>query len=191
MSKAFSRLDANTRESRANDVLAGHHPDRRRERELAARATVDDDPHHPALAGRGHDEIFEIEPGAFDDRSDQADDPLTGRGGHVDLTFAGWGAVRSPVESGLARALQRVGRAGHLVGQTSKGRMIPRTNGDLLVTVEVVVPQRLSKEQRDALSAYAAASSGQDPRADLVARAADAAARASSAHAGPTAGETT
>jgi tripartite-type tricarboxylate transporter receptor subunit TctC len=26
-------------------------------------------------------------------------------GGHVDLTFAGWGAVRSPVESGLARVL--------------------------------------------------------------------------------------
>jgi tripartite-type tricarboxylate transporter receptor subunit TctC len=26
-------------------------------------------------------------------------------GGHVDLTFAGWGAVRGPVESGLARVL--------------------------------------------------------------------------------------
>ena len=45
-------------------------------------------------------------------------------------------------------------------------------------------------ELREALSAYAAASSGQDPRADLVARAADAAARKHSAHTGPKAGET-
>ena len=38
--------------------------------------------------------------------------------------------VESP--GGVARALQRVGRAGHLVGGTSKGRLIPKTAGDLL-----------------------------------------------------------
>ncbi len=32
----------------------------------------------------------------------------------------------------VARALQRVGRAGHLVGRQSKGRLIPKTIGDLL-----------------------------------------------------------
>src|SRR5262245_22015994 len=32
----------------------------------------------------------------------------------------------------VARALQRVGRAGHLVGQKCKGRLIPKTPGDLL-----------------------------------------------------------
>ncbi len=32
----------------------------------------------------------------------------------------------------VARALQRVGRAGHLVGQQSKGRLIPKTIADLL-----------------------------------------------------------
>src|SRR5205823_3412481 len=38
--------------------------------------------------------------------------------------------VESP--GNVARALQRVGRAGHVVGQKSKGRLIPKTAGDLL-----------------------------------------------------------
>ncbi len=38
--------------------------------------------------------------------------------------------VESP--GGVARGLQRVGRAGHLVGQTSKGRLLAKTAGDLL-----------------------------------------------------------
>ena len=46
--------------------------------------------------------------------------------GAVDLVCQ----VESP--GNVARALQRVGRAGHLVGQTSKGRLIPKTLGDLL-----------------------------------------------------------
>jgi molecular chaperone DnaJ len=49
-----------------------------------------------------------------------------------------------------------------------KGRGIDsgRRRGDLLVTVEVAVPSRLSKEQRAAVEAYAAASSD-SPRAHL------------------------
>src|SRR5262249_10839241 len=46
--------------------------------------------------------------------------------GAVDLVCQ----VASP--GNVARALQRVGRAGHLVGQKSKGRFVPRTCADLL-----------------------------------------------------------
>jgi len=46
--------------------------------------------------------------------------------GAVDLVCQ----VESP--GNIARALQRVGRAGHLVGQKGKGRLIPKTAGDLL-----------------------------------------------------------
>src|SRR5207302_8611683 len=38
--------------------------------------------------------------------------------------------VESP--GAVARGLQRVGRAGHLVGRVSKGRLIAKTSGDLL-----------------------------------------------------------
>src|SRR5205823_8715308 len=46
--------------------------------------------------------------------------------GAVDLVCQ----VASP--GSVSRGLQRVGRAGHLVGQKSKGRLIPRTPMDLL-----------------------------------------------------------
>jgi ATP-dependent Lhr-like helicase len=46
--------------------------------------------------------------------------------GAVDLVCQ----VESP--GSVSRGLQRVGRAGHLVGQTSKGRLIAKTAGDLL-----------------------------------------------------------
>jgi ATP-dependent Lhr-like helicase len=46
--------------------------------------------------------------------------------GAVDLVCQ----VESP--GNVARALQRVGRAGHLVGQSTKGRLIPKTLPDLL-----------------------------------------------------------
>jgi molecular chaperone DnaJ len=48
------------------------------------------------------------------------------------------------------------------------------TNGDLLVTVQIAVPARLSSVSRDALKAYADATAGQDPRAELMDRAKDA-----------------
>jgi molecular chaperone DnaJ len=74
-----------------------------------------------------------------------------------------------------------------------RGRGVRRkdgTRGDLLVTVEVAVPQRLSKEAKDALSAYAAATADSDPRADLTARAKAAASHRTAAHhTGPNAGE--
>ncbi|MEV8206513.1 molecular chaperone DnaJ [Streptomyces sp. NPDC079189] len=41
------------------------------------------------------------------------------------------------------------------------------TRGDLLVTVEVAVPQELGPEAQDALEAYRKATAGEDPRAEL------------------------
>ena len=51
-----------------------------------------------------------------------------------------------------------------------KGKGVHRTNknGDLLVTVEVAVPHNLSRDARNALEAYAAATADHDPRADLL-----------------------
>ena len=50
-----------------------------------------------------------------------------------------------------------------------KGRGVAATKrtGDLLVTVSVAVPQRVDGAARDALDAFAAATVGEDPRADL------------------------
>jgi molecular chaperone DnaJ len=62
--------------------------------------------------------------------------------------------------------------AGTSSGRTLRvrGRGVRRkdgTAGDLLVTVQVAVPQRLSSDAREALEKYAAATAGDDPRAHL------------------------
>ena len=49
-------------------------------------------------------------------------------------------------------------------GLTVKGK-----KGDLLVTVEVAVPQRVDGKARKALDEYADATASDDPRADLIA----------------------
>lgn len=51
-----------------------------------------------------------------------------------------------------------------------KERGVPRKrgNGDLLVRIEVAVPQNLNNEQRKALDDFVAASGDDDPRADLM-----------------------
>jgi molecular chaperone DnaJ len=54
-----------------------------------------------------------------------------------------------------------------------KGRGVPRKGspGDLLARVNVVVPQRLTDEAREAVEALQAQEQGEDPRAELFARA--------------------
>ncbi|MCY1210406.1 Chaperone protein DnaJ [compost metagenome] len=54
-----------------------------------------------------------------------------------------------------------------------KGRGVKhaKATGDLLVTIDVVVPQKLTKEAEDAVKAFAAATDGQDVRAGLAAKA--------------------
>jgi molecular chaperone DnaJ len=64
-----------------------------------------------------------------------------------------------------------------------KGKGIRRkdgTNGDLLATVEVNVPQNLTGEARDALQQYAERTADHDPRKDLFALAEGASARSTS-----------
>jgi ATP-dependent helicase Lhr and Lhr-like helicase len=52
--------------------------------------------------------------------------------GHIDLVVQ----IESPKE--VARGLQRVGRAGHIVGMPSKGRIIPKTRADLLEAAAIL-----------------------------------------------------
>ncbi|MDQ3825059.1 MAG: molecular chaperone DnaJ, partial [Actinomycetota bacterium] len=55
-----------------------------------------------------------------------------------------------------------------------RGKGITRRDGrsgDLLVTLQVVVPTKLDRKAKDALDSYAKATAGDDPRADLFDRA--------------------
>ena len=67
--------------------------------------------------------------------------------------------------------------AGTMHGTTFrlKGRGVPSAkgrDGDLLVTVDIAVPHKMSKQAREALEQYMAATADDDPRDDLLARAA-------------------
>jgi ATP-dependent Lhr-like helicase len=62
--------------------------------------------------------------------------------GAVDLVCQ----VESP--GGVARALQRVGRAGHVVGRSSKGRLLAKTHGDLLETAALARAMRRGEVER-------------------------------------------
>lgn len=63
--------------------------------------------------------------------------------------------------------------SGRVVRVRGKGITTSKGIGDLLVTVQVVVPQKLTGAAREAVEAFAAATAGEDPRADLAARAAE------------------
>ena len=114
--------------------------------------------------------------------------PLFGRDGDnltltVPVTFAEaalGGDVAVPVPTGgtVKVRLAEGTQSGRVLRVRGKGvRRKDGTHGDLLVTVEVAVPNRLSSEARDALKAYAEATKDHDPRADLMARAKDGGAR--------------
>jgi molecular chaperone DnaJ len=103
--------------------------------------------------------------------------PLFGRRGNdltitVPITFpeAALGAdVAVPTLDGAPVKVRipagtRSGRTFRLRG---KGVAARRKTGDLLVTVEVAVPQKLSAEERRAVEALAAAADGASPRAHL------------------------
>jgi molecular chaperone DnaJ len=63
--------------------------------------------------------------------------------------------------------------SGRALRVKGRGVQTARANGDLLVTVQVVVPQKLSRKAKQALEAFAAENDGEDVRAGLAARAAE------------------
>jgi molecular chaperone DnaJ len=74
------------------------------------------------------------------------------------------GTVKLKVPAGTAN-----GRTLRVRGKGIAGRHGRR--GDLLVTLQVAVPTKLEREAKAALEAYAEATAGDDPRAELFARA--------------------
>jgi len=58
-------------------------------------------------------------------------------------------------------------RSGRTFRVRGKGVAARRKTGDMLVTVEIAVPQKLSAEERRAVEALAAAANGASPRAHL------------------------
>ncbi|MFJ3407986.1 DnaJ C-terminal domain-containing protein [Promicromonospora sp. NPDC090134] len=63
--------------------------------------------------------------------------------------------------------------SGRALRVKGRGVRTAKATGDLLFTVQVAVPQKLSKKARQALEAFAAESDGEDVRAGLTARAAE------------------
>ncbi len=74
------------------------------------------------------------------------------------------GTVSLKIPAGTAN-----GRTMRVRGKGITGRH--GRSGDLLVTLQVVVPGKLDKAAKEALQAYAQATAGEDPRADLLTRA--------------------
>jgi molecular chaperone DnaJ len=60
------------------------------------------------------------------------------------------------------------GRTLRVKGRGVRGR---QRTGDLLVTVQVTVPQRLDRDAKAAVESFAAATAGENPRGELLARA--------------------
>jgi molecular chaperone DnaJ len=109
------------------------------------------------------------------------DHPLFQRDGdnikvHVPVTFpeAALGAqIEVPTITGeLVKMKVPPGTpSGRTLRLKGRGVSTPKVTGDLLVTIDVVVPQNLSKEAAAAVEAFAAATADANPRAGLAAKA--------------------
>jgi molecular chaperone DnaJ len=107
-------------------------------------------------------------------------DPVFGRKGDdltvtVPVTFdeAALGAqVDVPTLDGTVRVKVPAGTpSGRTLRVKGRGITNGKATGDLRVTVQVAVPQKLTDEAKAAVEAYATATAGEDPRAELMARA--------------------
>jgi molecular chaperone DnaJ len=106
---------------------------------------------HPVFTIDGHDVRVTV-PVTF---------PEAALGAEVEVPTPDGGTVRLRVPAGTPS-----GRTLRVKGRGVRGR----ETGDLLVTVQVAVPQRLDGDARAAVEAFAAATTGENPRADLLAR---------------------
>ena len=84
-------------------------------------------------------------------------------GAQIDVPTLDGGTVRLKVAAGTP--------SGRILRAKGRGVTTVKGTGDLLVTVQVLVPQRLSSEAKAAVEQFAAAMANDDPRADLLARA--------------------
>jgi molecular chaperone DnaJ len=60
--------------------------------------------------------------------------------------------------------------SGRTLRVKGRGVQTTRRTGDLLVTIQVAVPQKVDGKAREALEAFTVATAGEDPRADLMRR---------------------
>ena len=105
-------------------------------------------PHH--LFGRRGDDLTLAVPVTF---------PEAALGADVRVPTLDGGSVKLRIPPGT-----RSGRTMRVKGKGVPGR---KGTGDLLVTVEVAVPQKLTDDERKAVEALAAATDGRSPRAHL------------------------
>ncbi len=105
--------------------------------------------HHP-LFGRRADDLTLTLPVTF---------PEAALGADVRVPTLDGGTVKLRIPAGT-----RSGRTLRVKGKGVPGR---KKTGDLLVTVEVAVPQKLSEDERKAVEALAAAADGRSPREHL------------------------
>lgn len=105
---------------------------------------------HPVFSLDGNDVRVTV-PVTFDEAA---------LGAGVDVPTLDGGAVRVKVPEGTP--------SGRTLRVKGRGITTPKGSGDLLVTVQVVVPQKLSAAAREAVQAFGIATSGEDPRADLM-----------------------
>jgi molecular chaperone DnaJ len=104
---------------------------------------------HPLFGRRGDDLTLSV-PVTF---------PEAALGADIRVPTLDGGSVKLRIPAGT-----RSGRTLRVKGKGVPGR---KRTGDLLVTVEVAVPQNLSNDERKAVEALAAATDGKSPRAHL------------------------
>ena len=95
---------------------------------------------------------------------------------HVPVTFAEaalGGQIEVPTITGdtVKMKVPAGSSAGRTLRLKGRGVHTAKATGDMLVTLDVLVPQNLSKEAKAAVEAFAEATKGEDPRHGLLARA--------------------
>jgi molecular chaperone DnaJ len=104
---------------------------------------------HPVFARRGDDLTLNL-PVTY---------PEAALGADVRVPTLDGGSVKLRIPAGT--------RSGRTLRVKGKGVAGPKKTGDLLVTVEVAVPQNMTDDERKAVEALAAATDGRSPRAHL------------------------